>query len=114
MKFLVIEKCIESSPVAETYRKAMPSQYEFYEGLIKQGKVDVQYSLAGERGSVAIFNVESAAELSALVLGSPMSWFTTKEVYPLVPHQEMREVMKKMVGRLPVAHRTSAGRAKRE
>ncbi|KON30020.1 hypothetical protein AC482_04930 [miscellaneous Crenarchaeota group-15 archaeon DG-45] len=89
MKFLVVGKMRETPPVPpEQLRRMVVGEWQTGLQLRKEGKVEVGYALAGQKGGMSIREAESGADLNAQLMRSPLYAFLDIEIYPLMTLEE--------------------------
>ena len=85
MKFLVIRKPrIGGALVASS--KTIRENKERALDLVKQGRLDCVYGLAGGGGSVSIANADSLEQLHETIAGSPLFLSSEWDIRPLTDY----------------------------
>ena len=89
MKFLVVAKMREIPPVPpEKFREMVVGEWHTALQVRKEGKVEVGYSLVGQKGGMSIHEAESGADLNAQLMRLPLYAFLDMEIYPLMTIEE--------------------------
>jgi muconolactone D-isomerase len=89
MKFLLIAKSKETPPMPpEQVAEAIVAEWQIVHQLLNEGKIEVAYSLAGQKGGMVIFEVESGAELNKIISSLPLYPFLDAQIYPLMTADE--------------------------
>jgi hypothetical protein len=86
MKFLIIQKVKQEIPL-EKWSRLLPLQFKYFEKLEKEKKIEVDYHLIGQQGSMLIVNVDSDEALSKIVGEDPLFFQSQREIYPLTTRQ---------------------------
>jgi muconolactone delta-isomerase len=86
MKFLIIQKVKREVPL-EKWSKLLPLQFKYFEKLEKEKKLEVDYHLIGQQGSMLIANVDSDEALSKIIGEDPLFFYCEREIYPLTTRQ---------------------------
>jgi len=87
MKFLVIRKPrIGGALVASS--KTIRENKERALGLVKQGRLDCVYGIAGGGGSVSIANADSLEQLHENIVGSPLFLSSEWDIRPLTDYSK--------------------------
>jgi muconolactone delta-isomerase len=87
MRFLVISKSRSPLP-PDMAASLIEAQERFAEKMVKSGKAEQTFSLAGYIGGGAILNVESHEELDTIMTEFPLGPFSHSKIYALadLPH----------------------------
>jgi muconolactone D-isomerase len=89
MKFLVVAKMREAPPVPpEKLREMVVGEWQTALQIHKEGKVEVGYALAGQKGGMSIHEAESGADSNAQLMRLPLYVFLDMEIYPLMTIEE--------------------------
>jgi hypothetical protein len=86
MKFLIIQKVKQEIPL-EKWSRLLPLQFKYFEKLENEKKIEVDYHLIGQQGSMLIVNVDSDEALSKIVGEDPLFFQSQREIYPLTTRQ---------------------------
>ncbi|MFX0069090.1 MAG: muconolactone Delta-isomerase family protein [Promethearchaeota archaeon] len=98
MKFLLVLKLKERPPIpTEKFLEMVVKEWETALQFRKEGKADINYGLAGQKGAMAIFNAESGAELDADLMKLPLYGWLDIEIYPLMTAEEVLTRTKKFL-----------------
>lgn len=89
MKFLVVATMKEIPPVpTEQFLEMTVEEWQTVLQFRKEGKAEVNYGLAGLKGGMGIVDVESGAELNAMLMRLPFYAFLDVQIYPLMTVNE--------------------------
>lgn len=89
MKFLVVAIMREIHPVpTEQFLEMTVEEWQTALQFRKEGKAEVNYGLAGLKGGMGIVEVESGAELNAMLMRLPFYPFLDVQIYPLMTVNE--------------------------
>ncbi|MEE9508864.1 MAG: muconolactone Delta-isomerase family protein [Candidatus Bathyarchaeia archaeon] len=89
MKFLVIATSRESLKLPpEQALKLIMAEYQVGKQLLKEGKMEEVYLLAGLKGGMLIGEAESGAELNAMMTRMPLYDSLDIQIYPLMTLDE--------------------------
>jgi len=89
MKFLVVATMREIPPVpTEQFLEMTVGEWQTVLQFRKEGKAEVNYGLAGLKGGMGIVEVESGAELNAMLMRLPFYPFLDVQIYPLMTVNE--------------------------
>ena len=93
MDFLVRMRSIEPIPLTMSeLGKLAQAQLAYWDDLIAKGKVVYTAPFVGRRARVAIYRVESNAELFDLINQDPLFVYLEREVVPLASNEQLREL----------------------
>jgi len=96
MKFLIIQKVKREIPM-EKWAKLLPLQFKYFEKLENEKKIEVDYHLIGQQGSMLIANVDSDEALSKIIGGDPLFFYSEREIYPLTTRQSHEKQVRKLL-----------------
>lgn len=96
MKFLIVQKVKREVPV-EKWAKLLPLQFKYFGMLEKEGKLEVDYHLIGQQGSMLIVNVDGDEQLSRIVGQDPLFFESEREIYPLTTRQTHEKQIKELL-----------------
>jgi muconolactone delta-isomerase len=97
MRFLVIWRQMGYVPSQEL-KPALAAMVDYFKKLRSQGKIEAHYGFVGEIAGATVFNVASEGELDSFLLESPVAFYTTREIHPIVSHEGREEVIKRLLG----------------
>jgi muconolactone delta-isomerase len=91
--FLVRMRSIDPIPLtmSELGRLAQ-QQLDYWDDLMARGKVVYTAPFVGRRARIAIYRVESNAELFQLINQDPLFVYLEREVVPLASNEQLREL----------------------
>jgi muconolactone delta-isomerase len=72
--------------------KLAQAQLDYWDDLMARGKVVYTAPFVGRRARVAIYRVESNAELFELINQDPLFVYLEREVVPLASNDQLREL----------------------
>ncbi len=72
----------------EKLREMAAKEWETVLQLRKEGKIEVGYALAGQKGGMSVREAESGADLNAQLMRLPFFPFLDIEIYPLMTYEE--------------------------
>ena len=80
----------------EKWAKLLPLQFKYFEKLENEKKIEVDYHLIGQQGSMLIVNVDSDETLSKIIGEDPMFFHSEREIYPLTTRQTHEKQIRKL------------------
>jgi muconolactone delta-isomerase len=96
MKFLVRMWAVHPITVSPQELSALAlRQLEYWDRLQQEGKVVFTAPYVGQRGRVAIYEVESTAELFDLINADPLFGLLDREVIALASNEQLRALYQK-------------------
>ena len=96
MKFLVRMWAVHPITVSPQELSALAlRQLEYWDRLQQEGKVIFTAPYVGQRGRVAIYAVESTAELFDLINADPLFGVLDREVIALASNEQLRALYQK-------------------
>ena len=102
MKFLVRMWAVHPITVAPQELASLAlKQLEYWDRLQKEGKVIFTAPYVGQRGRVAIYDVESTDELFDLINDDPLFGILDREVIALGSNEKLRALYLKRLGAPP-------------
>ena len=97
MEFLVRMHAIKPIPLPRGELAALAQQQlAYWEDLISKGKVLFTAPYVGVRARVAIYSVDSNAELFTLINQDPLFAYLEREVTPLATNEQLRVLYAEM------------------
>ena len=93
MKFLVRMWAIQPMMMTAKERSSLAlKQLEYWDRLEKEGKLVFTAPYVGQRGRVAIYEVDSTDELFDLINADPLFHHLDREVIALASNEQLREL----------------------
>jgi muconolactone delta-isomerase len=100
--FLVIATSSERLDPAEIGDAPLRSN-AYRQQLVADGTIVQHAHIAGHRGHMYVYDVDSVDELDAVIGNDPMSRFldASPQIYPLVSEERLQERFRSLAARLP-------------